>query len=608
MPIRPVPFVTLHAENNSNKEGNGNHEDGTEGEEHFRFEINEEAVKMLQDIEGPVSVISIAGVYRSGKSFILNQLAGYNDGFNIGSTVEPCTQGIWMWVVEDRIGPENCKYVLLDTEGLGSYIKTETYDVQIFSLALLLGSFFIYNSINNIDEGAIDKLSLVVQLTKHIRAQAEGDDDPQHLKMYFPFFLWLVRDFALDLSINGRKVTPREYLDSALQPMKGDPKKVEGRNKVREFIKQFFAERDCCTLVRPVSDEQQLQNLAGLVDSQLRPEYRAQVNDLKDFIYEKCVPKKLHGENLNGPMLLELTRSYVNAINSGAVLTISTAWENVVHQENQKALSNAMKAYETKLLKEADDRSVYELEDLEALHRECFTQATKAFRAKAVGGKYWKLEDELDKFVEETFERVKHSNYLRSQQTCEQLLRDLVQNVEEYITENKNEISLEQVEVEWSKLVDSYSRSARGPAKHAVAVKVLSRQPIDSARRIHAHLVKVLGEAHEKRLKEERDRHDEEYKRMCKLHEDAVLVRKNLDALVSQLTQDNAALNTKIFKSEEEMRILLNQSLKLRKKMEQIESEQLNFLKHKHEIEQQLKKKGVDLSDLAVPVEKCSVM
>ena len=60
----------------------------------------------------------------------------------------------------------------------------------------------------------------MVQLTKHIRAAAEGDDDPQHLKMYFPFFLWLVRDFALDLSINGKKVTAREYLDSALQPMK----------------------------------------------------------------------------------------------------------------------------------------------------------------------------------------------------------------------------------------------------------------------------------------------------------------------------------------------------------------------------------------------------
>ena len=86
------------------------------------------------------------------------------------------------------------------------------------------------------------------------------------------------------------------------------------------------------------------------------------------------------------------------------------------------------------------------------------------------------------------------------------------------------------------------------------------------------------------------------------------MVRKTLDFLVSQLTQDNAELNKKIIKSEEEMRVLLHQSLKLRKRMEQIESEQLTFLKHKHDIEQTLKKKGVDLNDIGIPVDKCAVM
>lgn len=84
-------------------------------------------------------------------------------------------------------------------------------------------------------------------------------------------------------------------------------------------------------------------------------------------------------------------------------------------------------------------------------------------------------------------------------------------------------------------------------------------------------------------------------------------MRKNLDSLVSQLTQENADLNKKILKSEEEMRVLLHQSLKLRKKMEQIESEQLEFLKHKAEIEQQLKKKGIDINEM-VKSEKCLVM
>jgi DNA repair exonuclease SbcCD ATPase subunit len=471
---------------------------------------------------------------------------------------------------------------------------------------LLLGSLFIYNSVNNIDEGAIDKLSLVIQLTKHIRAQSEGDDDPNRLKMYFPYFLWLVRDFALDLSINGRKVSPKEYLDSALQPMKGDPKKVEGRNKVREFIKQFFADRDCFTLVRPVSDEQQLQNLANLSDTDLRLEYRQQLDALKHLIYEKAPPKKMHGQSLNGPMLAELAKSYVESMNSGAVLTISTAWENVVQQECQKALAAAMRTYEAKIAT-ADERGILEQDELQTLHKEAERAATKVFRIKAVGGNYWKLEDELQKFVEEIFERVSLQNYQKSLQSCEQILTNLTRYIDDYITDNKAQ-AIEQLETEWQKIMDTYNRTAKGPAKASVAAKVLTKKPIETARRTHVNILRVATENFEYRFKSERERHDVEYKRVTGLYDEAVQVRRNLDGLVSQLTRDNADFVKKISNLEEEMRVLLNQSLKMRKKMETVEAEQLQFTKHKTEIETQLKKKGVNLEALHIDSEKCSVM
>ena len=37
---------------------------------------------------------------------------------------------------------------------------------------------------------------------------------------------------------------------------------------------QLFPDRDCFCLVRPVSDERQLQNLDSVPASQLRPEFR----------------------------------------------------------------------------------------------------------------------------------------------------------------------------------------------------------------------------------------------------------------------------------------------------------------------------------------------
>lgn len=55
---------------------------------------------------------------------------------------------------------------------------------------------------------------------------------------------------------------------------------------------------------------------------------------------------------------------------------------------------------------------------------------------------------------------------------------------------------------------------------------MLARQPIDTTRRVQAYLIKELTDSQETKLNDERARHDEEYKRMCKLHEDAVCLLK----------------------------------------------------------------------------------
>ena len=49
--------------------------------------------------------------------------------------------------------------------GLGSFDASATHDVKIFSLAILLSSYFIYNSMGTIDENALDKLSCVHTIT-----------------------------------------------------------------------------------------------------------------------------------------------------------------------------------------------------------------------------------------------------------------------------------------------------------------------------------------------------------------------------------------------------------------------------------------------------------
>lgn len=74
---------------------------------------------------------------------------------------------------------------------------------------------FIYNSLGSIDENALENLSLVANLTKsiHIRSSNAEEVDFEDFAFYMPSFLWVVRDFALELSdTRGEEISSKEYL------------------------------------------------------------------------------------------------------------------------------------------------------------------------------------------------------------------------------------------------------------------------------------------------------------------------------------------------------------------------------------------------------------
>ena len=47
----------------------------------------------MKRLEGPIGVISVAGMYRSGKSYLLNRvLLNQSRGFDVGHTINACTK------------------------------------------------------------------------------------------------------------------------------------------------------------------------------------------------------------------------------------------------------------------------------------------------------------------------------------------------------------------------------------------------------------------------------------------------------------------------------------------------------------------------------------
>ena len=293
-----------------------------------------------------IGIISLVGKYRTGKSFLLNRVILNNKsnlGFNVGPTFKPCTKGIWIWseplMIKNSYSINNEEFpcFMIDTEGLGAYDEEVNHDSKIFLISILISSLFIFNSFGTIDENAISSLSFVLNLSKTIKLKNSfKEDNKNDLAQYFPSFLWLLRDFSLRLvDQNGKNITEKQYLEKALENIKGDENNeiIKEKNRVRSLIRTYFPERDCFTLVRPVEEEKNLQNLQELSDDELRSEFLEQAKIFRNKVNKKVKPKFFHGQFISGGMLIELVQSILDTINSGGIPVIENSWRYVMKNE-----------------------------------------------------------------------------------------------------------------------------------------------------------------------------------------------------------------------------------------------------------------------------------
>jgi DNA repair exonuclease SbcCD ATPase subunit len=282
--------------------------------------------------------------------------------------------------------------------------------------------YFIYNSVGSIDENALNALSLVVELTKHIKTKSESEagGEPEtgaEFANFFPSFLWVIRDFTLQLvDESGNSFPPKTYLERALTPMQGFSEGVEVKNRIRRMLLAFFPNRDCVTLKRPVEDESKLQTLDNAEWSDFRPEFIEQVKILRRKIYTSAPPKMLNGKVLDGFMISHLADQYAQSINSGASLNIGDAWTQVSKSKNMKAVQDAIDAYEAaaRALEKSMPLSGAELD---VRHADMLKGADKVFRIECMG-----TGRDVDEFVTEMTDKINKA-YMAMKETNNKLAR-----------------------------------------------------------------------------------------------------------------------------------------------------------------------------------------
>uniref|UniRef100_A0A2I3NC69 Guanylate binding protein 3 n=1 Tax=Papio anubis TaxID=9555 RepID=A0A2I3NC69_PAPAN len=401
-----------------------------------RLMANPEALKILSAITQPVVVVAIVGLYRTGKSYLMNKLAGKKKGFSLGSTVQSHTKGIWMWCVPHPKKPGHV-LVLLDTEGLGDVEKGDNQnDSWIFALAILLSSTFVYNSIGTINQQAMDQLHYVTELTHRIRSKSSPDEneneDSADFVSFFPDFVWTLRDFSLDLEADGQPITADEYLTYSLKLKQGTSEKDKTFNLPRLCIRKYFPKKKCFVFDRPVH-RKKLAQLEKLHDEELDPEFVQQVADFCSYIFSNSKTKTLSGGiKVNGPRLESLVLTYIDAISSGDLPCMENTILALAQIENSVAVQKAIAHYDQQMGQKVQ-LPTETLQELLDLHRDSEREATEVFMKNSFKDVDHLFQKKLAVQLVKKRDDFCKQNQEASSDRCSALLQDIFSPLEEEV-------------------------------------------------------------------------------------------------------------------------------------------------------------------------------
>ncbi|KAK6937591.1 Guanylate-binding protein/Atlastin, C-terminal [Dillenia turbinata] len=363
---------------------------------HTKLRLSREGLEAIQRISNPIAAVAVIGPYRSGKSFLLNQLLSLScdEGFGVGHMRDTKTKGIWVWgtPIELNINGVKTSVFYLDTEGFESVGKSNVYDDRIFALATVMSSVLIYNLPETIREADISRLSFAGQ---------DVAFEPAKL-------LWLIqRDF-----LQGKSV--QEMVNEALQHVanhNGD-KNIDQVNQIRDSLAIMGDNNTAFSLPQP---HLQRTKLCDMKDGELDPVYVKKRDQLKKLVASVTRPKIVQGKLLNGKEFVFLLEQILEALNKGEIPSAGSLLEIF----NKGILERCLKLYNERMGMLRLPLSEKSLQDA---HERSKEEAKKAFDEQHFGRHHAKRSvDKLDEEMEKVYRNFILANDYKSSKLCEAL-------------------------------------------------------------------------------------------------------------------------------------------------------------------------------------------
>ncbi|XP_021191929.3 atlastin isoform X2 [Helicoverpa armigera] len=397
------------------------------------FSLDEEVLKdlLLQDDikDRPVVVLSVAGAFRKGKSFLLDFFLRYLNhkygsdggadwlggdeeplrGFNWRGGSERDTTGILMWSEIFKATLDNGEkvaIVLLDTQGAFDSESTVRDCATIFALSTMLSSVLIYNLSQNIQEDDLQHLQL---FTEYGRLALEDSGRTPFQRLQF-----LVRDWSFPYEAPYGAEGGQAILQRRLKVSNNQHPELQS---LRKHITSCFSEIACFLMPHPGIRVATSQDFDGRVKD-IEMEFKCSLQQLVPMLLapHNLVPKLIAGQRVRAKDLLQYFKSYMNIYKGNELPEPKSMLVATAEANNLTAVAEAKELY-TKLMEEVCGGAKPYLQTalLEAEHLRLRDKALHAFHGKRkMGG---------DEF---------------SQSYCNQLLLDLDEQFVQFRAQNES--------------------------------------------------------------------------------------------------------------------------------------------------------------------------
>ncbi|TDG44126.1 hypothetical protein AWZ03_009457 [Drosophila navojoa] len=297
-------------------------------EEHT-FVLNEDAlseVLMREEVKDRyVCVVSVAGAFRKGKSFLLDFFLRYMyskyvrhdvtdwlgdeteplSGFSWRGGSERDTTGILMWsdiFLHDYPNGDKIAVILLDTQGAFDSQSTVRDCATVFALSTMLSSVQIYNLSQNIQEDDLQHLQLFTEYGR--LALADTGKKP------FQRLQFLVRDWSFPYeaeygALGGDKILKRR--------LEVSDKQHPELQSLRRHISACFTEVACFLMPHPGLNVATNPQFDGRLKD-ITPEFKNSLRTLVPMLLapDNLVYKEISGQRVRARDLIQYFQSYMS--------------------------------------------------------------------------------------------------------------------------------------------------------------------------------------------------------------------------------------------------------------------------------------------------------